>query len=295
MKSVFTRVLFLCFSVIIVIFIYNLLTDANQENNLFNNLFEGEYASKYIYVYDRESEDVFYEKAANKKIYPASLVKMMTVLVALEEIDDLGAIAPIDKTSYHKLFAENASMAGFVSGENVTYRDLLYGTMLASGGEAANSLAIHVAGGTDAFVGLMNEKAAEIGLKKTVYTNVEGLHDVNQVTTAADQARLLDYALDNGDFKAIFTKRTFTTTQTVDHPDGIRLASTVLSQLPEDTYVTGGKSGTTKESGASWITTADVGGKSYILVVMGAPLKDLKNNEMKQKHDTLKLINQLDN
>src|SRR5699024_10906628 len=126
------------------------------------------------------------------------LVKMMTTLVALEHINELSALAPVDEETYQEMIVENASMAGFVGREEVTYRDLLYGTILASGGEAANSLAIHVAGSVEAFVQMMNDKAGELGLKDTHFTNAEGLHDENQYTTASDMAKLLDYALDNG-------------------------------------------------------------------------------------------------
>ncbi len=148
---------------------------------------------------------------------------------------------------------ENASMAGFYGREPTTYRDLLYGTILSSGGEAANSLAINVGGNTKDFVKLMNKKVKELDLKDTHFTNPEGLHDKNQYTTAADMAKILDYALDNGDFRAIFTKETFLTTSTLDHPGGILLKSTVLSRLhnisQKGFQIIGGKSGTTSQAG----------------------------------------------
>lgn len=163
------------------------------------------YSSKYIYVIDRESQSIMLEKNAKEKAYPASLTKMMTTLVALEKIDDLAAIAPIDVDTYKEMIAQGSSMAGFYGRETTTYRDLLYGTMLSSGGEAANSLAINVAGDTDTFVKLMNQKVDEIGLKDTHFTNPEGLHNPKQITTAYDMALLVDYALQNNDFLRIFT------------------------------------------------------------------------------------------
>ncbi|MFP3344861.1 hypothetical protein R0J87_20505, partial [Halomonas sp. SIMBA_159] len=90
---------------------------------------------------------------------------------------------------------------GFLGGETVTYRDLLYGTMLPSGGEAANSLAIHTAGNVKDFVRMMNEKAAELGLHDTHFMNPEGLHDENQYTTAYDVASMLSYALNVPHFR----------------------------------------------------------------------------------------------
>jgi D-alanyl-D-alanine carboxypeptidase (penicillin-binding protein 5/6) len=192
-----------------------------------------EYDSKYIYVENRTSKSEVIKKNHKVKTCPASLTKIMTTIVALEHIEDLSTIAPVDVDTYKEMVNNNSSMAGFYGKEQTTYRDLLYGTILSSGGEAANSLAINIAGSVENFVKLMNNKASELGLHDTHFVNPEGLHDKNQYTTAYDMAKLLDYALDNGHFRAIFTKETFNTTSTLDHPGGIVLQSTVLSKLHE--------------------------------------------------------------
>lgn len=253
-----------------------------------------DYVSPYIYMVDRVTGKAVYEKNANEKAYPASLTKMMTTIVALEHIDDLSASAPVDTATYQEMVAQNASMAGFYGREKVTYRDLLYGTILPSGGEASNSLAIHVAGSTKQFVKLMNDKAAELGMSRTRFTNPEGLHDAKQYTTASDMAKLLDYALDNQNFRAIFTKGTFQTTSTADHPQGITLTSTVLSSLSAEVQdgfeILGGKSGTTYEAGQCWATLGTAGNGEYISIVMGAPLVDISNPDHAQKTDTLELF-----
>ncbi|WP_066190983.1 MULTISPECIES: D-alanyl-D-alanine carboxypeptidase family protein [Gracilibacillus] len=256
-----------------------------------------EYASQYMYVIDRETGDVIHEKNAQSKAYPASLTKIMTVILALENINDLSAPAPIDTETQSEMFTNNASMAGFSAGESVTYRDLLYGTILPSGAEAANSLAIHVAGSVDDFVQMMNAKADELGLNNTHFTNPEGLDHKEQYTTTADMAKLLDYALDNEDFKAIFTKETYQTTSTTAHPDGIMLESTVLSSLDKGEQngfeIIGGKSGTTEEAGQNWATLGVVDNREYIIVVMGAPFKDISHPNNDQIADTLKLYNEI--
>ncbi|MET3574500.1 D-alanyl-D-alanine carboxypeptidase family protein [Bhargavaea ullalensis] len=253
-----------------------------------------EYTSSYIYVLDRESGKPVYEKNADARAYPASLTKMMTTLVALEHIGDLSAAAPVDLDTYRKMVAANASMAGFHGRERVTYRDLLYGKILPSGGEAANSLAVNTAGSVGAFVALMNQKADELGLAGTHFTNPEGLHDKGQYTTAADMAKLLDRALENGHFRALLTKETFQTSPTADHPDGIRLQSTVLARLngvDEPGFrILGGKSGTTYQAGECWATLAEKNGREYIAVVMGAPLKDIHHPDGAQVEDTLRLL-----
>ncbi|WP_432352938.1 D-alanyl-D-alanine carboxypeptidase family protein [Sporosarcina sp. A2] len=253
-----------------------------------------EYASPYIYMVERGTGKAVYEKKANEKAYPASLTKMMTTIVALEHIENLSASAPVDTDTYQKMVAQNASMAGFYGREKVTYRDLLYGTILPSGGEAANSLAIHVAGSTKQFVKLMNDKAVELGMTRTHFANPEGLHDAKQYTTASDMAKLLDYALDNQNFRAIFTKGTFQTTSTADHPQGIALTSTVLSSLNAEVQngfeILGGKSGTTYEAGQCWATFGTAGNGEYISIVMGAPLEDISHPDHAQKKDTLELF-----
>ncbi|PAE80491.1 D-alanyl-D-alanine carboxypeptidase [Shouchella clausii] len=256
-----------------------------------------EYVSPYIYVMERETGRVVYEENAEAKVYPASLTKIMTTIVALEQIEDLSAIAPVDVTTYHEMVASNASMAGFFGREDVTYRDLLYGTMLTSGGEAANSLAVHVGGNVENFVQMMNDKAAELGLN-THFTNPEGLHNEKQYTTASDMAKLLDYALNNSDFKTIFTTKMFQTTPTAEHPDGLLLQSTVLTFLhkkEQDRFdILGGKSGTTYEAGQCWATLALVEDTEYITIVMGAPLKDISHPDRAQIADTLKLYRKIE-
>lgn len=262
------------------------------------NLLEKEYDSEYVYVMNREDGSEIIKQNHQKKAYPASLTKIMTTLVALEHIEDLSDIAPVDIDTYREMVSQNASMAGFYGREQTTYRDLLYGTILSSGGEAANSLAINVAGSTESFVEWMNNKAADIGLESTHFTNPEGLHHRNQYTTAADMGKLLDYALNDGNFKAIFTKADFHTTATIDHPNGIVLESTVLSKLDSNTQhgfqIVGGKSGTTDEAGQCWITLGTKDNIEYIAVVMGSKFDDISHPSNKQIDDTLKIYENIE-
>ena len=291
MKKKFVR--FMVFVVIIAAFIMNKgYLGALHIDGI------GNYSSKYIYIINRENKNIEYEKNSNSRTYPASLTKIMTTIVALEHIENLSDIAPVDTDTYQIMVVKNSSMAGFYGKEVVTYRDLLYGTMLPSGGEAANSLAIHVAGSIENFVKLMNEKALELGMENTHFTNVEGLDDDKQYTSAQDMAKLLDYALENGDFRAIFTKKEFVTTKTLDHPNGIVLKSTVLSRLDDihqDGFeIIGGKSGTTSKAGQCWATLGIKNNQEYICIVMGAPLDDISNPDMKQREDTIKLYKRVE-
>ena len=255
------------------------------------------YNSKSVYVYNLTDDREVSAKNENEKLPMASLTKMMTVLLGLEKIKDLNAIAPVDTETYQKLVAENASMAGFHGGEQTTYRDLLYGAMLPSGGEAANSIAINISGSTLSFVELMNDKAKEIGLENTHFQNPDGMDDLGHYSSAKDMAMLLKYALQNEDYRAIFTKKEYNSTSTVDHPDGVYMQSTVFKKLYEyeenGFEIIGGKSGTTDKAGQCWATLSVKNGKEYIIVVMGSPYEDIDNPDDGQIEDTLAILEKL--
>mgnify|MGYP000155160616 CR=1 FL=1 len=132
-------------------------------------------------------------------------------------------------------------MAGFQPGEAVTYRDLLYGALLPSGAECCLTLAQEIAGDEETFASMMNEKADELGMSRTHFTNCTGLQNNRHYSTAGDIAKLLVYALKNPDFRQIFTTNTYTASPTVSHPDGLTFVSTLSQSLP-DPSVTGAKS-----------------------------------------------------
>ena len=287
MKRIYKLAIALFLIMGIVIFGKDALSNSNSD-----------YSSKYILVFNRESKTIEYEENSDKNAYPASLTKIMTTLVALDHIEDFSEIAPVDIDTYREMVERNSSMAGFYGNEQVSYRDLLYGTILSSGGEAANSLAIHVGGNKENFVKMMNDKAKKLDMFNTNFANPEGLHDEKQYTSAHDMAKLLDYALEDGNFRAIFTRPTFNTSSTVDHPNGILLESTVLSRLNginQDGFsIIGGKSGTTFEAGQCWASLGIKDDKEYIVIVMGSPLKDLSNPDMEHRDDTIKLFKGID-
>lgn len=167
-------------------------------------------------------------------------------------------------------------MAGFVPDETVTVRDLLYGAMLPSGAECCEALARLVSGSEDNFAELMNQKAAELGMKNTHFTNATGLTDTEHYSSAADMAKLLQAALHNTTFRTIFTTKHYTTTATAQHPEGVSLTSTLLgkldgTELPTGTRIEGGKTGYTAAAGLCLASLAIVNGKEYILVTLAAP------------------------
>ena len=256
-----------------------------------------EYNSRAVYVYNLTDDRKVTGKNEDEKLPMASLTKMMTVLVGLEKIDDLGALAPVDTESYQRLVGENASMAGFFGGEMTTYRDLLYGAMLPSGGEAADSIAINISGSVLGFVGLMNEKVEELELKNTHFQNADGMDAIGHYSSAKDIAMLLKYALEDGNYRAIFTKKDYLSQPNDNHPEGLYMTSTVFDKLKDynqDGFeIIGGKSGTTDKAGLCWATLSVKNGKEYIIITMGAPYEDIDNPGDGQIQDTLDILNRL--
>src|SRR5699024_9752226 len=120
---------------------------------------------------DLDTGEIAAQKKSQERIYPASLTKMMTVLLVLENGEDLNKQVRLSEDIFTELYEEGASMAGFLPGEHATVRDLLYGAMLPSGGECCKALAEEVAGSEEKFADLMNKKAEELGMKHTHFVN----------------------------------------------------------------------------------------------------------------------------
>lgn len=131
---------------------------------------------------------ILMQKNSEEKIYPASLTKMMTAIVAIENLPDLKVKIKLTNSTFQGLYKADASMAGFQPGEQVRAIDLLYGVMLPSGAECCIGLADQIAGSEQNFVKIMNQKAADLGMKNTHFENATGLHNVNHYTTVKDLA-----------------------------------------------------------------------------------------------------------
>ena len=198
----------------------------------------------------------------------------MTAILAIENIHDLDEKIVLSQNIFDDLLNANTSMAGFYPGEEVPAIDLLYGTMLPSGADAAEGLAIQIAGSESAFVKIMNAKAQELGMMHTHFTNAIGLDDPNHYTTVSDLALLLEYALKNETFYEIFTADQYSMKPTNKHPDGITFHSTMFQSMEHPVFVggeiIGGKTGYTENAGLCLASLAVKGGRKYLLVTMGA-------------------------
>ncbi len=215
------------------------------------------------------------ERGAHERIYPASTVKIMTLLTAVEHIKGLDDTFTMSYEITDPLFVEDASVAGFLNGEKVTMKDLLYGMILPSGADSAMGLAVKIAGSEEAFVGLMNEKAKALGLKNTHFTNVSGLHSEENYSTSYDMAIILYHAMQNSLCREVLSTYQYTTEKTPQNPDGILLSSTLFSYMygdePETATVQGGKTGYVYESGycIASFGEANDSKNEYVVVTMG--------------------------
>lgn len=223
-----------------------------------------------------EDDQILLSKNSDVRTYPASLTKMMTALVVIERAGNLNEKIVLDQSIFDQLISENASMAGFRSGEKITIRDLLYGVLLPSGAEACLGLAEYLAGSEAEFVELMNEKADFLGMENTNFMNTTGLHDPEHFTTAEDMAKLLSYALKNRTFENILTAKEYTVRENQADSKGHTLNSTLFMKLESynrkrlNGEILGGKTGYTGEAGLCLASFARIGGQKYMLITMGA-------------------------
>ena len=228
---------------------------------------------------DADTNEIVEGYNYEKKIYPASLTKILTLLVAAENIQDMDATYKFTSDDIDPLIEDNASRAGFEAGETVTMEDLLYSAILVSGADGTTGLANAVAGSEEKFVELMNAKIQELGLTGTNFVNASGLHNKNHYSTAIDIAVLTKAAMDNETCRKVLTTTSYTTSKTKQHKDGIELTS-IIAQRIEGYYVDcdgdgeaddgisieGGKTGFTDEAKYTLSTILDDNGHTYICV-----------------------------
>jgi len=228
--------------------------------------------SKYGVLVDIKNNTVLATRNGNDKIYPASLTKIMTLVVAVESLksEDLNDTFTMTYEILNPLINADASRAGFSENESVRVVDMLYGSILPSGADATVGLATYISGDEENFVALMNEKAEQIGLKNTHFTNTSGLFNENHYSTATDMAVILKYALKNDLCREILSTYQYKTQPTEQHPDGILLTSNMFSRMygneVEGVKICGGKTGYVIESGNCLATFAEKNGNEYITI-----------------------------
>jgi len=232
-------------------------------------------SSNVIFI-DQDTGEILAQRAAHTVINPASMTKVLTLLVASEHITDLDDTFAMTREITDYSYSHGCSSVGFEVGEEITVRDLLYGTILPSGGDAAVGLAYYVAGSQEAFVDMMNEKLEILGLSDTAhFTNCVGLYDEDHHCTAYDMAMIMEAAMDDDLCREVLSAHFYTTSKTAEHPDGLTISNLFLRRI-EDKETGGevlcGKTGYVVQSKNCAVSFGiDASGKKYICVTTGAP------------------------
>ena len=235
--------------------------------------------SKNAIVINLNNNEIIYEKNKDEVINVASMQKIMTTLVGVESIDNEDESFVIPDGMFSSLDPE-LMIVGFESGDNVTYKDLLYGTMLKSGADAAYGIAIKVSGSEDAYVSLMNDKASKLGLTNTYFKNTTGMDEDGQHSSVSDIAILFKYALNNKKFKEIVTTEKYTTT----NGDFDIKGPIVVAKKYDMPYFLGGKTGYTDLAGKCLASFGEQDGVKFLVVTANAnPSVDENINYLDQK------------
>ena len=219
---------------------------------------------------DADTGVVLYDKGAHELRYPASITKLMTLLVAVEHAD-LNETVTFTETGIRDIAPDSGNI-GMQLGETMSMEDCLYAMILYSANEVSAQIAEYVGGTEQAFIDMMNERAAKIGCENTHFMNASGLPDENQYTTAYDMALIFREGLKNKTFRKIINTRSYvvkaTNKNSQDRP--FQTHHPLFSELSGIFYPSciGGKSGMTNDAGHTLVTGAEENGVTYITVVM---------------------------
>lgn len=244
--------------------------------------------SRNAIIYDLTDDYIVYEKDINTKTSIASLTKILTTITAIENIPDLSALVTITSDML-KGIHWNASVAGLKVGDIVTFNDLLYASMLPSGADATQAIAVSLCGSINAFVTKMNELARNIGMNSSHFVNVTGLDAPNHYSTVNDVLKLLKYALANTTFKKVYTTKEYYLST------GTLLESTIKKYnkaLNLDTSrIIGSKTGYTDNAGTCLSSLFNFQNHDMLIITIGAPYnRDTAYNLL----DNLALIDYVD-
>lgn len=239
--------------------------------------------SKTVEIYDLNDNKILYEIGGAEKTSIASLTKIATTITAIENIDNIDEQVTITQAILNTV-SKDASVANLKPGDKLTYKDLLYASMLPSGADATNSIAILSSGSIENFVNKMNELIKKIGLTNTNFINVTGLDTENHYSTADDVRKLLQYSLKNPIFKEIYTTKQYKMT------NGSTVKSTLYKYNASNSAlekIIGSKSGFTENAGYCLASLSNVNGHEIITIVLNA---ENKNEKYYNVEDTITLI-----
>ena len=229
---------------------------------------------------ENNTGQILYEKDAHKKVYPASITKLMTAIIAVEQcnLDDIATV------SYNALYTVPSGYvtANLRVGEELTIEELLNLALIPSANDAANVLAEHISGSIESFATVMNTKAIELGCENTHFTNPSGIHNKDHYTTAYDLYLIAKYAMQKQEIRDIVTKQSYTLRNTNKYESATRKFTTSNYMIDDNKskyfyeYAIGGKTGYTEEAGDCVIEFAKKDDMELVAVMLGEKY-DIKN------------------
>lgn len=254
MKKIYRYgIIFFLFSLIFINNVYSLeLPQISSNNIVFMNL---------------DDNYIIYSKNPEEKVQIASLTKIMTTIVSIENINDFNEQIIVTEEMLKDIDID-FSIAGFKVGEVITYNDLLYGTMLPSGADATNILAYSISGSVEEFVKLMNKKAEELDMNDSHFSNTMGKTDDNNYSTAYDLSKLLKYCIRNEKFKEVYSSETYISSNLKHEMKG-PVKKLHSEELNMD-YIIGAKTGYTQSAGLCLASVSKYNDKTYLLVTLGS-------------------------
>ena len=279
----------ICFTIIIVLSITVIPASAYVPSSF-------EVDAEGALLVNMDTGDRLYQKNADKRLYPASLTKLMTALVLYESVADLdNTVFTVSEYAIRSLDGTDSSTGGLKVGEQLTAKQMLYVLLLSSANEGANAIAEGVSGSIELYVEKMNQKAAALGMTNTHYANAHGLHDVMHYTTVNDMYRLAMAVLSVPLLKDIcystkYTlpatnlsgERTYTTTNYLMLNNGLKCtADKYKNQAYYYKYAKGVKTGYTDPAGRCLVSTASKNGYNYMCILMKSPVYDNHNRKIR--------------
>ncbi|MBQ2846633.1 MAG: serine hydrolase [Clostridia bacterium] len=233
-----------------------------------------------VLLVSADNSEVIFAKNEGKQTSPASLTKVITAMVVLENCENLNQLVTVSESAIKELDGTGSSLGGLQAGEQVSVYDLLCNLLMQSANEAATTLADFISGNDrDKFISMMNEVAERLGCKNSHFVNPHGLDDDDQYVTAEDMAKFVAHAMTFPVFEEIFGRVTYTLNATnLQEERIIRNTNNMMNSAYKDyycKYVKGGKTGSTSIAGRCVVAVASNDGYNYIGVALNSTMSDV--------------------
>jgi D-alanyl-D-alanine carboxypeptidase len=248
-------------------------------------------SSKYAIAVDLTNNKVLYSKNSTKRVRPASIIKVMTALIVLENSSNMSKTATVNKADVKKFKGTGEDPFKLVAGEKASRTSLLYVAMYQSDAVACYTLARSVSGSVSSFTAKMNAKAKALGMKNTHFGDPTGIDMKNTYTTMSDFAKLMKYAVNNEAFMKIFQGTSYTYSKTNKRTKSRTVTNAAIARKGSSSLIDGGKLGWTKLARKTIVATATINETQYLFV--GAYASPTSKNNYPNISDANRVFNKI--